>query len=76
MMEAHDRLYLEEHDFARTIAIDTLGVRTTEFDLSAEKAAALHESGRLAARRFLEASVGMSVASCVSARASSACRAT
>ena len=54
MMEAHDRLYLEEHDFARTIAIDTMGVRTTEFDLSAERAAALHKSGRVAARHFLD----------------------
>ena len=54
MMEAHDRLYLEEHDFARTIAIDTLGVRTTEFDLSRERAAELHESGRLAAERYLD----------------------
>ena len=53
MMEAHDRLYLEEHDFARTIPIDTLGVRTTEFGLSPERAAELHESGRLAAMRFL-----------------------
>ncbi len=54
MMEAHDRLYLEEHDFARTIPIETLGVRTTEFGLSAKKAARLHESGRLAAERFLD----------------------
>ena len=54
MMEAHDRLYLEEHDFARTIAIDTLGVRTTEFDLSAERAKQLYESGRFAAGRFLD----------------------
>ena len=53
-MEAHDRLYLEEHDFARTIAIDTLGVRTTEFDLSRERAGELHESGRLAAERYLD----------------------
>ena len=54
MMEAHDRLYLEEHDFARTIAIDTLGVRTTEFDLSPERAEKLYESGRFAAGRFLD----------------------
>jgi len=53
MMAAHDRLYIEEHDFARTIAIDTLGVGTTEFDLSTERALALYESGRTAAREFL-----------------------
>ena len=53
MMAAHDRLYIEEHDFARTIAIDTLGVGTTEFGLSSERAMALYESGRTAARDFL-----------------------
>jgi NTE family protein len=54
MMAAHDRLYIEEHDFEeRTIAIDTLGVGTTEFDLSRQRALALHQSGRDAARKFL-----------------------
>ena len=53
MMAAHDRLYIEEHDFARTIAIDTLGVGTTEFDLSGKRAMDLYESGRTAAREFL-----------------------
>lgn len=53
MMAAHDRLYIEEKDFNRTIAIDTLGVGTTEFDLSSERALELYESGRDAARSFL-----------------------
>jgi NTE family protein len=53
MMAAHDRLYIEEHDFARTIAIDTLGVGTTEFGLTGERAMELYESGRRAAREFL-----------------------
>ena len=53
MMAAHDRLYIEESDFQRTIAIDTLGVRTTEFDLSKERAVELFESGRTAAEKFL-----------------------
>ena len=35
MMEAHDRLYVEQANYARTIAIPTLGVGTTEFDLPA-----------------------------------------
>ena len=34
MMAAHDRLYIEQADFARTIAIPTLGVGTTEFDIT------------------------------------------
>jgi NTE family protein len=54
MMEAHDRLYLEKAQFARTISIPTLGVGTTEFDLSEERARALYESGRAAAEKFLE----------------------
>jgi NTE family protein len=52
-MEAHDRFYLEETDFHRTIAIDPLGVRTTEFDLSRERALKLYASGRAAAEEFL-----------------------
>ena len=54
VMEAHDRLYLEQETFARTIPIPTLGVRTTEFGLSAERALALYESGRDAAAEFLD----------------------
>jgi NTE family protein len=52
-MAAHDRLYIEESDFDRTIAIDTLGVGTTEFDLSEERAIGLFDSGRTAAEEFL-----------------------
>jgi NTE family protein len=47
MMAAHDRLYIEEHDFEeRTIAIDTLGVGTTEFDLSSQRAGPLPVGAR------------------------------
>lgn len=44
-MEAHDRLFIDEADFNRTIAIDTLGVRTTEFDLSEARALKLYDWG-------------------------------
>jgi NTE family protein len=54
MHEARDRRYVEDHNFVRTIPIPTLGVRTTEFDLSAERAAALYQSGRDAATKFLD----------------------
>ena len=54
MMEAHDRLYVEKANYARTIPIPTLGVGTTEFDLSKERALALFDSGRGAAEKFLE----------------------
>nr|WP_246351678.1 patatin-like phospholipase family protein [Deinobacterium chartae] len=53
MLEAHDRLYIEKANFARTVAIPTLGVRTVEFDLPAATAEALYDSGRAAAERFL-----------------------
>lgn len=53
-MEAHDRLYVEQRDFVRTIPIPTLGVRTTEFDLSRDRALELYESGRRSAERFLD----------------------
>ena len=53
VIEAHDRLYVEQANFARTIPIPTLGVRTTQFNLSRERALELYESGRAAAKDFL-----------------------
>ena len=53
MVEAHDRLYIEKEQFARTIPIPTLGVRTTEFDLVRKRAEELFDSGRTAAEKFL-----------------------
>lgn len=54
MLEAHDRMYLESASFVRTISVETLGVRTTEFDLSRSRAEALYQSGRKGAESFLE----------------------
>jgi NTE family protein len=56
MMEAHDRLYVEQANYARTIAIDTLGVRTTQFDIDSdpELKQRLYQSGREAAAEFLQ----------------------
>ena len=53
LLEAHDRLYLEGADYARTIPIRTLGVGTVDFDLSAERSEALYQEGRRAAEEFL-----------------------
>lgn len=53
MLEAHDRMYLQNDSFVRTIPIPTLAVRTTEFDLSKKRAEALYESGHAAAEQFL-----------------------
>lgn len=54
MMEAHDARYIQDHDFVRSIPIPTLGVRTTDFELSKEQAEALYRSGVEAARKFFE----------------------
>jgi NTE family protein len=53
MLEAHDRFYVEKAQAVRTIFIDTLGVRTTQFHLSEELRNRLFRSGEEAARRFL-----------------------
>jgi NTE family protein len=53
VMQAHDRLYVEQANYARTIAIPTEEVRTTDFKISAERAQALYDSGRDAAIQFL-----------------------
>ena len=52
-MQAHDRFYIEDEDFARTIAISTLGVSTIDFNISRADTLALIESGRQAAKSFL-----------------------
>jgi len=52
MMEAHDRMYISNGAFARTVMIPTMGVKTTEFDLSSQRADSLYQSGVSAAREF------------------------
>jgi NTE family protein len=54
MMGAHDRMYLQNDTFVRTIPIPTLGVGTTEFDLPEKRAGELFESGRKAALEFVD----------------------
>ena len=54
MMEAHDRFYIEQKRFDKTIDIDTLGVGTTEFNLSDQRKKDLYESGREEATKFLD----------------------
>ncbi len=52
-VSAHDRHYLERARFDRVISVPSLGVRTAEFDLPAERALALYHAGRHAADEFL-----------------------
>ncbi|MEO8092152.1 MAG: patatin-like phospholipase family protein [bacterium] len=53
MLEAHDRIHVDNDTFLRTIMIDTLGVRTTDFELDPDVREALYESGQAAATKFL-----------------------
>lgn len=51
----YDRIYLGEASVvARTIFIDTMKVRATDFDLDRKTQQQLYESGRRAAERFLD----------------------
>jgi NTE family protein len=52
MMEAHDRIYISNGAFARTIMIPTLGVKTTDFDIAPQRAEALYRSGLDAGQEF------------------------
>ena len=53
-IEAHDAYYLSNDKFVRTIAIDTLDVGSTDFNLTADKKEALYQSGVSAAKTFLD----------------------
>jgi NTE family protein len=52
MLEAHDRMYISNGAFVRTIMIPTMGVKTTEFDLRHERAEMLYQSGLSSAQAF------------------------
>lgn len=54
MLDAHDRLYVEKAKAVRTVFINTLGVRTTQFQLPPEMKQQLFASGESAAHVFLE----------------------
>ena len=52
MLTAHDRLYLDDHAWVRTIAIPVHGISGTRFDLSAGQIDLLYRSGEAAAAQF------------------------
>lgn len=54
MSEAFDERYIEESKFRRTIMIPTMGVGTTEFNISKERSMRLYQSGYEAAKKFLK----------------------
>jgi NTE family protein len=54
MLEAHDNRYIEDNDFVRTIPIETLGIKTIDFNITPDESHALYLSGRLAAEKFFD----------------------
>ena len=52
MLTAHDRLYMDEHTYVRTIPIPTNGISGTQFNLSKEQAMMLYQNGQQAAIKF------------------------
>src|SRR5579883_1094885 len=52
MLTAHDRLYLDDHAYVRTIAIQVHGISGTQFDLSRAQIEQLYRQGESAAERF------------------------
>ncbi|NEW06891.1 patatin-like phospholipase family protein [Paenibacillus sp. SYP-B3998] len=54
ILESQQNQHLHSDDWQRTIYIDTLGVKTTEFDLSEEKKEALEQSGKEYTEKYLK----------------------
>lgn len=54
MLSAHDERYIEQANRYRTIKIPTLGIGTTQFEISQEESLALYESGFQAGERFFK----------------------
>ena len=54
MMEAHDERFIEDQNRFRTIKIPTLGIRTTQFELSDDESVRLYKSGFEAGIKFFD----------------------
>ncbi len=52
LLRAHDRLYMDDHTYVRTIAIPVNGISGTKFDLSPQETQTLYQNGRNAAEQF------------------------
>lgn len=52
MLKAHDRLYMDDHAYVRTIAIPVNGIQGTNFNLTAQQAEQLYTNGKAAAETF------------------------
>lgn len=54
MMDMANKSHLHQNDWHRTVFIDSMGVRTTDFDLSQEKIDGLLKSGEKGMRAYLD----------------------
>lgn len=54
MLEAHDTMHIKEQDYVRSILVPTLGVGTTDFNISTEDSNRLFESGVTSAKMFFD----------------------
>jgi len=53
-MEGMNKIHLHENDWHRTIYIDSLGVKTTQFDLDSKTIQDLVDSGKKGAQKYLD----------------------
>lgn len=54
MLEAQDDIHIKEMDYLRTVKINTLDIKTTDFNISNEKILDLYNSGEICAKEFLK----------------------
>ena len=54
MLEAQDDVHIREMDYLRTVKINTLDTKTTDFNISNEKIMDLYKSGEVCATEFLK----------------------
>lgn len=54
MLDAHDKKYIEEQDYVRTILVPNLGVKTTDFTITEERKEDLFYSGVNAGKKFFK----------------------
>jgi len=54
MLEAQDDIHIREMDFLRTVKIDTLDIKTTDFNIGNKKIIDLYNSGEACAKEFLQ----------------------
>jgi NTE family protein len=54
MLSAHDKMYINDEKYVRTIAIPVDGIATTQFNLTEQQAQLLYSNGVHAAQKFFE----------------------